>query len=91
MADDQFHASINGFKNGVSGKGRRHIDDRSISAGMGNALLDRVIDGPVEMAFPATSGRDAANDLRAIGNGLFGVEGAGLAGETLNQRPWCRD
>ena len=75
-ADDQLHLGVDRLKDGVGGKGRRHIDHRCIGPGDGARLVDRVEHRQVKVAAAALAGRDAADHLGAIGDGLFGVEGA---------------
>jgi hypothetical protein len=45
--------------------------------------MDRVEDRQAQMRGAALAGRHAADHLRAIGDGLFGMEGALRAGEAL--------
>jgi hypothetical protein len=83
MQTDQLHLGVDRLEDRVGGKGRRHVDHGGIGAGHGLGLMDRVEDRQVEMVMPAFAGRHAADHLGAVGDGLFGVEGALRAGEAL--------
>ncbi len=62
------------------GEGRR---DGSVRLGLTHGLLDRAEDGEAEVGLTGLLGRDTANELGAVFEGLLAVEGAGLAGEAL--------
>src|ERR1043166_7053085 len=82
-ADDQRDAGVDGFQDRIGGKGRGHIDDAGGGPGLADRLLHGIEDRQIEMARAAFARRDAADHLRAIGNGLLGMEGALRAGEAL--------
>src|SRR5688572_877879 len=82
-AHDQRDPGGNGLADRIGGAGRRHVDDGRIGAGLLARLGDGVEHWQVEMSRAALARRDAADHLRAIGDGLLGVKGAGLAGEAL--------
>ena len=50
-----------------------------------HGLRDGVEYRQVEMLAAAFAGSDSADDFGAVGNGLLGVEGAFLAGESLDE------
>ncbi|ENN89595.1 hypothetical protein RHSP_59733 [Rhizobium freirei PRF 81] len=90
-ADDERDFGFDRFEDRSRSACRRHVDDRSVGAGgvlaLGNGLEDRqlfaVLAGP---GFTTLGRVDTADHLRAvIGKSLFSVEGAGLAGQALNQ------
>ena len=81
--NNQRHAGVDGLKDGIRGKGRRHIDDRCIGTGVGHRLANGIEDRKVKMCPATLTGGDTANHFRAIGNGLFGMEGALRAGKAL--------
>ena len=78
---------------------RRDVNDRRVGLHLGDGLLDGVEDGQSEMCLPSFLRRDAADHVGPIGDGLLGVEGAGLAREALaddarvfvdpDLRVWC--
>ena len=82
-SDDQFHFSVDGFEDRVRREGRWHVDHRSIGRSDSARFVDRVENGQTEVVGAAFAGGHAADHLRAIGNRLFGVEGALAAGEAL--------
>ena len=67
----------------VGGEGRRDIDRGGVGPGLGDRVMHAVEDGQAEVLGPALAGGHAADHLRAVGDGLFGVEGALAAGEAL--------
>ena len=82
-ANDQFHAGVHGLQDGIRGKGRRHVNNGGVGAGGGDRLADRVEHGQVEMLRAALVRCYAADHVRAIGDGLFGMERALGSGEAL--------
>src|SRR5690606_20998769 len=61
----------------------RYIDHGRIGAGFGNGFADGVEHRQTQMFLTAFAGSNTADHLGAVGDGLFGVEGALRAGETL--------
>ena len=85
-ADDQIEAGIDAFQNGVGGKRRRNEDGRSGGAGLLHGLGDGIEDRDfVFEELAALAGRDAGDDLRAVGEAQLGVAGAEAAGDALNE------
>ncbi len=82
-ADDQLHLGVNRFKDRVSREGGRHIDHRCVCFGDMLGLMDRVEHGQVQMGLTTFAWRHTTNHLRAISNGLLGMEGALAAGKAL--------
>ncbi len=82
-ADDQLHLGVDRLEDRVRREGRRHVDHRCIGAGRGARLMHRVEDRQVQVGAAPLARRDAADHLGAIGDRLFGVEGALRAGEAL--------
>ena len=92
-ADDKRNFRRDRLQDGIGGKGRRHINDRSIGArllvGLGDRIEDRqgralgrLARGPDRSALAR---RHAADHFCAIGDGLFRVESAGFAGQALTK------
>ena len=81
--DDQLDARVDCFENRLSGAGRRHIDDRSIRPSLLACFLDRAEHRQVQVRRARLLRIDATDHLGAVGDRLFAVEGAGLAGEPL--------
>ena len=75
-AGDDFDAGIDRLKDGVGGKGGRDEDHRGIGTCRGDGFVAVVEDRAVEVALSAFAGGDAADELGAVGDGLFAVEGA---------------
>ena len=82
-ADDERDLRIDRLEDRVGGKGRGHVDDAGVGAGGGFGLGDGVEDREAEMDLPALPRRDAADHLRAVLDGLLGMERAVLAGKAL--------
>src|SRR5262245_62096351 len=82
-ADDEANAGVRGLEDRVGGVRGRHVDH----ADVGFRRLDGVVHGvehrPVEVPGPAAARRDAADEVRAVGDRLLGMESALLAGEAL--------
>ena len=74
-ADDEVHLGFDGLKNGVGSKRWRNVDDGSLSIGRLLGLGEGGEHGETEMLGAALSLVDTANDLGAVGNGLFSMEG----------------
>uniref|UniRef100_A0A0N5A4I4 NAD-specific glutamate dehydrogenase n=1 Tax=Parastrongyloides trichosuri TaxID=131310 RepID=A0A0N5A4I4_PARTI len=90
-AGDEGDLGLDGLDDGVGRACRRDVDDGGVGAGALLAFGDR---GEDRQAFAVRAGPGlaalgrvhAADHLGAvIGQGLFGVEAAGLAGQALNQ------
>ena len=75
-AGDDFNAGIDRLKDGVGGKCGRHEDHRGVGAGRGDGFVAVVEDRAVEVALSAFAGGNAADELGAVSNRLFAVEGA---------------
>src|SRR5262249_3390043 len=75
------------LEDSVRGEGRRDVDDRGGSAGLGDRLGDGVEDRQVEMGGAAFARRHAAHHLGAVGHRLLGMEGPLRAGEALADDP----
>ena len=84
-ADDQRHAGVRRFHDGVGGGRRRHEDERAVGARGLDGLLDRVPDGKAFVGRSALARRDAAHDLRSVLLAAERVEGALLAGDALHE------
>ncbi len=83
-ADDQGDFRVNGFADRVRRARRRNIDHRSIGARGVARLGHRVEHRQADVGRAALARRGAADNLGAeIGERLFGVEGAVLAGKAL--------
>ena len=74
-AHDEVHLGLDGFQDGVGREGRRDVDHRGLSIGLLLALGERGVHGQTKMRGTALSLVDATDDLGAIGNRLFSVEG----------------
>ena len=85
-ADDELHLGVDRLEDRVGGKGWRDVYHRSIRAGLGAGLVDRVEDRQAQMILPAFAGGHAADHLGAIGDSLLGVERALRAGEALTDQ-----
>src|SRR4029079_3889533 len=82
-ADDQRHARVDRLEDGISGKGRRHINRARVDSGGRHCLFDGVEHRKAEMRRSAFARRHAADHLGAIGDGLLGIERALRASEAL--------
>ena len=82
-ADDDLDAGVRRFQDRVGGERGRHVDHRGVRAGLPHRVAHGVEHRQAQMRLPALARRDAADHLRAVGNRLFGMEGALLAGEAL--------
>lgn len=84
-ADDQLHAGVHGFQDGVLGKRCRYVDHRGVSLGLAYGILHGVEHRQAQVLGTALTRGHATNDLGADLQRLFGVESPVLAGETLHQ------
>src|SRR5210317_660380 len=82
-ADDQIDTTIGCFEDRISRKRRWHINHADIRACSGNGVANRVVYRHAEMLLTATPGRYAGDDLRAILDALFSVEGPLVTGDAL--------
>ncbi len=82
-ADDQLDAGVGGLEDRVGRAGRRHVDHADVGAGLAHRVVRGVEHRQAEVLLAAAAGRDAADQLRAVGDALLGVERALLAGEAL--------
>jgi hypothetical protein len=86
-ADDQVQVGLDGFPDGGSGAGRRHIDHATRWRRFADhGFLDRGVDGDVAELLAGLLGVDAGHEaVLAVGVSLAaqGVELAGLAGDAL--------
>src|SRR5208283_35482 len=79
-ADDEFHAGIGGFKDGVGGAGRGDENHGGVATGLGARLGDGVEHGHLlRESFAAASGSDSRHDVGAVFHALGGVESAGFS------------
>src|SRR5208283_4774846 len=85
-ADDERNARIGGFHNGVGCERRRDEDNGRVGAGVFDGFGYSIENGAFQVIAAAFAWRDAADNRGAVGDGLLGVEGAFLAGETLNEQ-----
>ena len=77
-------SGVDRFQDRVGGEGRRHIDRASRRRRSSSLrLAHRVEHRQAQMRGAAFAGRDAADHLGAVGDGLLGMEGALVAGEAL--------
>ena len=82
-AHHQRDPGIDRFEDGVGRKRRRHVDHGSLRAGAPDSLGHRVEHRQVEVRGVTLAGRHAAHHAGAVGDRLFGMEGALRAGEAL--------
>ena len=82
---DQPDAGVGGLHDGVGAESRRHEGDRGGGARRPHRFLHGVEQRAVEMLAAAFAGRDAADDIGAVGDHLLRVEGALVAGHALHQ------
>ncbi len=83
-ANYDFDASICRFHDRIRCKRRRDKKNRNIRTRRIHRILHRIKHRLVQVCLSAFSGRHAANDIGAVGDHLFGMEGAFFAGKTLN-------
>ena len=83
-ADDGLDAGGLGFEDRVSRERGRHVDHRGIGAcffyGIGAGIEYRAL----QMGLAPAARRDTTDDVGAVGDALFGVEGALAAGKALD-------
>ena len=60
---------------------------RGVGAGLAHRVVHAVEDRPAFVRRSTLAGRDAADDLRAVGRRRLGVERPLTAGEPLNDQP----
>ena len=84
-ADDERHAGVGGFHDGVGRARRRNEDHGCVGAGLLDRVAHGVEDGPAFMRGAALAGSHAADNLRSIGSGILGVEGSFAARQSLHQ------
>ena len=77
---------VNSLENRVSRKLRRHIDNGRIRVCGLLCLTDGIENGHVNNCLSALAGSYAADDVRSIGQHLFGVEFSLMAGNTLHEK-----
>ena len=82
-AHDQVHAGIGGLEDGVRSKWRRHVDHADVGARFGDGVTNRVEYRYAEVFLATAPRRHAGDNLRAILDALFGVEGSLVAGDAL--------
>src|SRR5690606_12861988 len=75
-AHDQLDARFGGFEDRVLAAGGRDVDHRGVGPGGGHGFLDGVEHRQAEVGGATLAGGDAAHHVGAVGDGLFGVEGA---------------
>src|SRR5262249_6631240 len=88
-ADNQWHLSVHGFHDGVSGKRRRNKDHRCIRACFVSGFLDCIEHRPAFMRRAAFSWCYSADDLCAIRRRALGVKRSFASRNPLNDKP-CR-
>ena len=74
------------YRTGVGRKLRRHIDNGRIRVCGLLCLTDGIENGHVKNCLSALAGSYAADDVRSIGQHLFGVEFSLMAGNTLHEK-----
>ena len=85
-ADDERQAGVLSFEDGVCGEGWRNKDDGGVGAGFGDGLLDGIEDRPALVGGATFTGRYTADDFGSVFGASLGVEGAFLAGDSLNNQ-----
>ncbi len=60
---------------------------RGVGAGLAHRVVHAVEDRPAFVRRAALAGRDATDDLRAVGRGRLGVERALAPGQPLHDQP----
>ena len=81
--NDQFDLGINRLEDRVRCKWWWNINNRSSRAGSFLGFRNGVVVWQTNMGRATLARRNARNHLRAIGERLFGVERAGIAGHAL--------
>ena len=82
-AGDHLDAGIGRFQDGIAGERGRHVDHARIGAGGGDRFVHGVEHRLAQVGATALAGADAADQIGAVSDGLFSVEGALRAGEPL--------
>ena len=81
--DDQRHFGVDRLEDRVRGERRRDVDHAGGGAGLRDRFVRPCRTPAGRDARAALPRRDAADHLRAVGERLLGVEGAGLTGHPL--------
>src|SRR5207253_5330021 len=84
---DEADAGVRGLHDRVGAEGRGNEDETGGGARALHRLLDRVEHRPPQVLAAALPRRDAAHDVRAIGDHFPGVERPLVAGEALDDDP----
>src|SRR6516164_39775 len=82
-ADNERNLGGDGFANRIGGPGRRHIDYAGVAAGLLLRLRHCLEYRQAEMHRASLARRRPADHAGAVGDRLFGMEGAVSAGKTL--------
>src|SRR3569623_1880237 len=82
-AYDSSDAGVGGFQYRIGRVRCRHVDHGGVRLGGRDGVAHGIEHRPFEMELPALARRYAADQLRAVFDGLLGVKRALLAGETL--------
>src|SRR5262249_44128469 len=82
-AHDQLDARVHRLEYRVRGTGGRYVDHARRRAGLAYRVAHGVEHRQSQMFLSAASRSDAADEFRAVGERLLGVEGPRLAGEPL--------
>ena len=83
-AHDEFKAGVDSLKNRIGGEGGGHVNDGSRRARSFDRVLHRVENGNALDDLPRLAGCHAADNLRAVSEHLFRVEGRRLARYALD-------
>ena len=87
MHDHRADAGVDRLVDGVGGEARRDEDQRRVRAGLLDRLGDGVEDRDALDVLAALAGRDAGDDVRAVGAVAQAVEAALAAGQALDDEP----
>lgn len=83
--DHKGQLGLNGLLDRGGSKRRGNEDGGGVASGLLHGLGDGAEDGETEMGLAGLLGVGSSNDLGAVVNGLLGVEGSLLSGESLVQ------
>jgi hypothetical protein len=87
-ADNERDLSINSLEDSSGGTGRGDIDNSGVGTSLGSTLLNGVENGKTEVGLATLAGGDTTDHALSISIGsldsVLGMEGTGLAGETLS-------
>ena len=86
-ANDDFDTGFASLRYRFGGKTGGHEDHACVGPRFINGINDGIEHRAVKMTLTAATRRYAADQLRAVGNGLLGMEGALLAGKALTNDP----